>query len=620
MLFIVCAWVPLLLVCWLCGAAVLERAAGAGTFRRAGDRLILSLWLGLVVLPQVLIAVSHLAPLTALCGAAVGAAVSGLALLSGGVRAEAARLRGLLRPGLALGLLALALGAAALASQPVRFFDTGLYHFQNIKWLSEYGTVLGAGLVHERFAFTPAWFTLVAPYDGGPFVERVAGVADGFTLLVASLHALVCARRCAAGAGRGSDWLVLLSFAVVLPPILYWRMPASSSPDMPVFFLSAVVAWGLCLAEEARAGLGDGAAAGARSIPLLLAAGAVGVKVNTLPLLVVASVYYVRGGGLTARRVLAAGAAVSALLLPTLAHRFVVSGCPLFPSKLLCLDVPWSVGVWRAEGITRVIREWARWDGSPPRWANEWNWVVPWMTRGFTPKNSVVLLLCLLLAGLGALVRVRTRLRAQGTLLLLAGCAGLLVFLEWRGGGLLMVSAGAAGAAAALTRRGGEFAGRAWVLAAGLAGTALTLYAGPTLRFGLGYTAVLLAALLVPAAVGFAGGAGADEWWRRRATLPALAAACGLLFFTLTVAVETAAPWGGGVGAHVRRRIVPPMLPTPVLVPREVNGLRYSVPAQWEQCWAAEVPCSPGDLSDDVMPRDPARGPGAGFVSRRNGQ
>jgi hypothetical protein len=543
-----------------------------------------------------------------------GAAVSGLALLSSGVRAEAARLKGLLagRPRLLLGFIALTLGVAAYASQPVTFFDTGLYHFQNIKWLSEHGAVRGLGLVHDRFAFTPAWFALGAPFAAGPFEPRAVAVANGFALLVVSLHALVCARRCAAGEGRGSDWLVLLAFVVVLPPVLFWRMPASASPDMPVFFLAVAVAWAVCLVEES-----GGKAAGARLLPLLLAAGAVGVKLNALPLLVVACAYYVWGGGLSARRVLAAGAAVALLLLPTLAHRFVVSGCPLYPSKFLCLDVPWSVGVKQAEHHTRVIREWARWDGRRPEWANGWNWVVPWLTKGFTLKNSPLLLLCVLVAGAGAFVRARTRLRAPGTLALLAGCAGLLVFLQWRGPGLLMVAVGAAAAVAALTRRGGEFKGRAWVFAAGLAGTALTLYAGPALRFGLGYTAVLFAALLTPVAVRVAEEAGAGGVWRRRATLAALTAACGLVFFTLTLALEAGTRVGAGVEGRVRRLLVPPPLPEAVLVPHESNGLKYSVPVELEQCWAAELPCAPRDLPGEVTLRDPAGGLAAGFQKTR---
>lgn len=601
MLFFVGVWLPLLSACWLCGAAVLERAAGLTGFRRAGDRLILSLWLGLIVLAQALLAVSLFAPLTPLCGASVAAALGGLALSSRGVREEAVRLKGLLRLRPLLGLLALAAGVGCLAAQPVTYYDTGLYHFQNVKWLAEHGAVPGVALVQIRFAFASAWFALAAPFDAGPFESRAAGVACGFALLVASLHALVCARRCAAGAARGSDWLALLSYALALPPALLWRMSASASPDLPVFFLATAVAWAVSLAEE------EGGGAGARLVSVLLAAGAVCVKLSGLPLLVVASVYYVWGGGRSARRLSWAGASVALMLLPTLAYGLITSGCPVFPSKALCVDVPWSVGAGEAGRLMGVVRDWARWEGTGLTPADGWGWVVPWATKGFTRKNWSVLPVCLLVGAAGAFIRARTRGRATGMLALLAGCAGLLLFLLMRGAEVLMVALAVAASVALLTRRGGGLAGRSWVLAAGLAGTALTLYAAPALRFGLGYTAVLFGALLAPAFIGTAGGAVANGGNAgRRVTLAALLTACGLVFFTLGLA-----PRDGAEG-RLRRLLLPPALPEAATEAREVNGLRYVVPSA-RQCWAAELPCAELGLGDVTL-RDPARGLRGGFI------
>lgn len=607
MLFFVGVWLPLLLTCWLCGAVVLQGAAGAGALHRAGDRFVLSLWLGLVVLAQALLAVSLFVALTPLNGAAVAVVLSVPALLSRGVRAEAVRLKGLLRLRLLLALLALVAGVAAFASQPVRYYDTGLYHFQNIKWLAEYGSVPGLALVQMRFAFASAWFALVAPFAAGPFESRAAAVACGFALLVASLHALVCVRRCVAGEGRGSDWLVVLSYALVLPPAIVWRLPASTSPDLPIFCLVVAVVWAISLVEEGQERVR------ARLLPVLLAAGAVGVKLSGLPLLVVALLYYVRGAGLSLRRLLTAGALVACMLLPTLAYGVVVSGCPLFPLGVLCVETPWSVGAGMAEHLARAVRDWARWENEAPPWASNWNWIVPWLTRGSTLKTSFVITPCLLVAGAAAFVRTRKRRPALGASLLLTGCAGLLLLLPlWRGA-LLMVSLAVAAAFAVLTRRGGEFAGRAWVLAAGLVGTGLTLYAAPALRFGLGYTAILCGALLAPAAVEFI--EGSDGRRRRRATLAALLTTCGLLLFALTAALEA----GGraGVEGRFRHLLLPPSLPRVLTVPREQDGLRYVVPLDGEQCWAAELPCAESDLSGEVTLRDPTRGPGGGFVLRR---
>ncbi|MFL6253611.1 MAG: hypothetical protein ACJ74T_01175, partial [Pyrinomonadaceae bacterium] len=404
----------------------------------------------------------------------------------------------------------------------------------------------------------------------------------------------------------GADWLVLLSFALVLPPIFVWRMPASASPDLPLFFLALTVVWAISLLEEEKGG------AAARLLPVLLAAGAVGLKLNGLPLLVVASVYYVRGGGFSTRRLLTAGALVALMLLPTIAHGVVTSGCPVFPSKLLCVEAPWSVGEAEAERLTRVIRDWSRWNGTGLHWKNDWSWLGPWATKGFTSKNLFVTPLCLLTACAGAFVRAKTRLRAQGTLVLLAGCAGLLLYFVLRGGEVLMVSVTAAAVVAVLTRRGGQFAGRAWILAAGLAGMALTLFAAPAFRFGLGYTAVLFGALLVPAVVRLAGEAGAVGV--RRVTLAALLTACGLIFFTMTLALEAGARAGEGVEGRFRRLLLPPALPEAAPVAREVNGLRYFVPSFGELCWATELPCAQTELPRDVTLRDPERGLRGGFV------
>jgi hypothetical protein len=240
------------------------------------------------------------------------------------------------------------------------------------------------------------------------------------------------------------------------------------------------------------------------------------------------------------------------------------------------------------------------------------------LTKGLTLKNSVAAALCLLVAGAGAFLRARTRLRVASALLLLTGCAGLLVFLLLRGGELLMVALTAAAAVAVLTRRGGDFAGRAWVLAAGLLGSVLTLYAAPAARFGLGYTALLFGALLVPAVLRLDEKADVDLSnglrWRRLATPAAVLAACGLCLFTTTFAVETFTRVGAGVEGRFRRLLLPPALPATATAPREENGLRYFVPVEGEQCWAAELPCAEAELKGGVALREPARGLRDGFV------
>jgi hypothetical protein len=64
----------------------------------------------------------------------------------------------------ALGCLCL-LAAIVVASGPIGYFDTGLYHAQAVKWINEYGTVPGLGNLHGRLAFNSSWFYFSAFFD-----------------------------------------------------------------------------------------------------------------------------------------------------------------------------------------------------------------------------------------------------------------------------------------------------------------------------------------------------------------------------------------------------------------------------------------------------------------------
>ena len=68
-------------------------------------------------------------------------------------------------------------------------YDTSLYHAQSIRWIEEYGVVLGLGNLHSRLAYNSAAFCLSAPYSmsflGGQSYHCCAG-------FFAYLLALVC--------------------------------------------------------------------------------------------------------------------------------------------------------------------------------------------------------------------------------------------------------------------------------------------------------------------------------------------------------------------------------------------------------------------------------------------
>src|SRR5207248_581449 len=111
----------------------------------------------------------------------------------------------------------LALGAAAYTTQPIRYYDTGLYHFGAVSWLSRFGAVPGLGLLHFRFGMASAWFALAAPFNAGFLEARTVALLAGLALFLGGFHFLVCASRCLLNRDRISDWFIVSAALFYLP-------------------------------------------------------------------------------------------------------------------------------------------------------------------------------------------------------------------------------------------------------------------------------------------------------------------------------------------------------------------------------------------------------------------
>ncbi|MEQ9482407.1 hypothetical protein [Coleofasciculus sp. F4-SAH-05] len=98
----------------------------------------------------------------------------------------------------------------------------------------------------------------------------------------------------------------------------------------------------------------------AKTIPLILSAGAVTIKLSALPLLPIGFLFYLMGNQLTIKikRLLTGSAIVILLLSPMVLYSLTTSGCPLYPSTFMCLDLPWSVSIEKAVKETQPIKFW----------------------------------------------------------------------------------------------------------------------------------------------------------------------------------------------------------------------------------------------------------------------
>lgn len=81
--------------------------------------------------------------------------------------------------------LAIFLIMAYGTSHGLMHYDTDLYHAQAIRWIEEFGTIVGLGNLHLRLGYNSAAFALSALYSGSFFGKSYHAMAGYFALLLA---------------------------------------------------------------------------------------------------------------------------------------------------------------------------------------------------------------------------------------------------------------------------------------------------------------------------------------------------------------------------------------------------------------------------------------------------
>jgi hypothetical protein len=81
--------------------------------------------------------------------------------------------------------------AAWIASRSMlspEFYDSGLYHFNAIRWINSYPIIPGLGNVHGRLAFNQSFFTYVASLNFYPFFNNGRVIANSFFVSPCNFH------------------------------------------------------------------------------------------------------------------------------------------------------------------------------------------------------------------------------------------------------------------------------------------------------------------------------------------------------------------------------------------------------------------------------------------------
>lgn len=287
---------------------------------------------------------------------------------------------------------------ALRAMGEMTLFDSGMYHVPFVSWAKEYPIVPGLGNLHGRLGFNPASLLLAALCDVGPWSEGSQHIVNGFLVAAFAVPAIRGAVDLRAGSRARPRAVFDLA---VLPAVLAAAMRQdirSLSTDLPAFVLLSV-AGGMLF--ELLIDPDESAASSRLAALLTVLAAAVCVKLSAAPFAAgaAAAALWFERRTVPRRRLLRTLAIPSLLVLAWLTRGGVLTGYPLYPSRLIALPVDWRVSAEQADAESAWITMSARILNTNSlhtsgTWVREWGTQV--LTRGdLFAQVLAPLLLCL---------------------------------------------------------------------------------------------------------------------------------------------------------------------------------------------------------------------------------
>jgi hypothetical protein len=273
-------------------------------------------------------------------------------------------------------------------TKPACHYDLGLYYLQEIRWMETFPIVRGLGNLLLNLGFNQSAF-LVTSFVDGLLPDRiglwlVGGLLPwlGLTLSTYALLRLVVARRV-------QRTPLEIAYAISVPAWIYTLLGnniSSGSPDVAsacllIHLFLAFAAFTMTVDRLERARLfGD---------LWLLGAICICVKLNTLGMVAgiwsAATLFLILEKDVSRawRSEAVYGVAIAACLLGFWVYRGVLlTGYPLFPSRVISAPVAWQVKASEADQVREDTVYWARIPYGDRKVALDGlSWVTPWMKR-----------------------------------------------------------------------------------------------------------------------------------------------------------------------------------------------------------------------------------------------
>lgn len=309
--------------------------------------------------------------------------------------------------GILIIMLAVTVWVASRSMLPPTNFDSGLYHFNMIRWINSFPIVPGLGNLHGRLAFNQSFFTWAAVLNFYPLFNHGRSVANSFLLLltIATFVRFLLPVLKQPSILVESHPFKHASALFALPILGYLALLdvsdglRSPSPDLAstLLQLTMFVMFAQDIAEWIK---GEELKADRAAVLTILAATAITIKLSNLAFsAVIVGICIVR-----VWQTLHLRGAVRLILLAVIiilvwgCRGYLLSGAPLYPSTIGYVSAEWAVPKEKVVDMANWVYSWARQPDT--HWSNvlgRWDWLRPW-TRSIIRSNKVEVVYPLVLA------------------------------------------------------------------------------------------------------------------------------------------------------------------------------------------------------------------------------
>lgn len=287
-------------------------------------------------------------------------------------------------------------------------FDTGFYGAGAVRWILSYPVVPGLANVHSRLGINSSVFLCTAVLSHGFWKDMGHLLFNGLLLcaiwasVLHSAHRLIKSDRLAPGD---------LFQSCLLIPVVYWTTRGhivGTMTDLPVSIVT-LTAIGILVQQSSNIGTAPTNPAD-RIAKIILALSMLTLAVTfKLSIAVFALLAWIFGlyqierapfSSAAKRRAQVGAVIISALLLmPWMAHGWVLSGYPLFPSTLLGIRADWAVSPAVGKLVSSLVQSYARTPFVSIDRTVGFVWLKPWFIRNIKGREGLQVPLLLTILG-----------------------------------------------------------------------------------------------------------------------------------------------------------------------------------------------------------------------------